>query len=89
MLFKGTKDVPGGDFLQDRRCRGRDGTTRSPAAITPAISRRCKKSQLPLMLKLEADRMVNALIPVEEFNKEIKVIMEERRWRTRRPSAIA
>jgi zinc protease len=41
-----------------------------------------QKSKLPLMLKLEADRMVNTLITQEEFSKEIKVVMEERRMRT-------
>ncbi|HYC48850.1 MAG TPA: pitrilysin family protein, partial [Burkholderiales bacterium] len=47
------------------------------------------RSQLELAIKLEADRMVNALIAPEEFEKEIRVVMEERRWRTEdRPRAL-
>jgi zinc protease len=34
------------------------------------------------MFELEADRMANALIAPEEFAKEIRVVMEERRLRT-------
>jgi len=33
-------------------------------------------------MKLEADRMANLDLSKEEFSKEIKVVMEERRWRT-------
>jgi zinc protease len=33
------------------------------------------------MMRLEADRMVNLAIRPEEFAREIKVVMEERRWR--------
>ena len=40
------------------------------------------KSQLPLSFRLEADRMTNLVLSQEEFAKEIKVVMEERRLRT-------
>jgi zinc protease len=33
-------------------------------------------------MKLESDRMHNLLMSEKEFGKEIKVVMEERRWRT-------
>lgn len=81
MLFKGTKNIPGGDFSKIvASVGGRDNafTSRDYTGYFQTV----QKSQLPLMFKLEADRMVNALIPPEEFAKEIKVIMEERRWRT-------
>ena len=81
MLFKGTKTMPGGDFSKlVAAVGGRDNafTSRDYTGYFQTV----QKSQLPLMLKLEADRMVNALIPPEEFVKEIKVIQEERRWRT-------
>ena len=81
MLFKGTKTIPGGDFSKIvAAAGGRDNafTSRDFTGYFQTV----QKSQLPLMLKLEADRMVNALIPPEEFIKEIKVIQEERRWRT-------
>ena len=41
-----------------------------------------EKSKLPISMKMEADRMQNLVITEEEFNKEIKVVMEERLWRT-------
>jgi zinc protease len=81
MLFKGTKTIPGGDFSKIvATVGGRDNafTSRDYTGYFQTV----QKSQLPLMIKLEADRMVNALIPPDEFSKEIKVIMEERRWRT-------
>ena len=81
MLFKGTKNNPNADFSKIvAAAGGRDNafTSRDYTGYFQTV----QKSQLSLMLKLEADRMVNALIPPEEFNKEIKVIMEERRWRT-------
>jgi zinc protease len=81
MLFKGTKTTPGGDFSKIvAAVGGRDNafTSRDYTGYFQTV----QKSQLPLMLKLEADRMVNALIPPDEFTKEIKVIQEERRWRT-------
>ncbi len=81
MLFKGTKTMPGGDFSKIvAAVGGRDNafTSRDYTGYFQTV----QKAQLPLMLKLEADRMVNALIPPDEFVKEIKVIQEERRWRT-------
>lgn len=81
MLFKGTKDVPSGEFSKRvAAVGGRDNafTSRDYTGYFQTV----QKSHLPLMIKLEADRMVNALIPDDEFEKEIKVIMEERRWRT-------
>jgi len=81
MLFKGTKEIPTGDFSKIvAAAGGRDNafTSRDYTGYFQTI----QKSQLPLMMKLEADRMVNALIASDEFVKEIKVVMEERRWRT-------
>jgi zinc protease len=40
------------------------------------------KSKLPLAMKLESDRMHNLQMAKMEFDKEIQVVMEERRWRT-------
>ena len=53
-----------------------------PATITPPISSNCRVDQLPLAFKLEADRMENLVLTEQEFSKEIKVVMEERRMRT-------
>ena len=81
MMFKGTKGNPKADFSKIvAAAGGRDNafTSRDYTGYFQTI----QKSQLPLMFKLEADRMVNTLITQEEFSKEIKVVMEERRMRT-------
>ena len=80
MMFKGTREVPAGEFSKiiaaaggrDNAFTGRDYT---------AYFQMLHKSKLPLALKLEADRMVNLVLAEEEFAREIKVVMEERRWR--------
>jgi zinc protease len=81
MMFKGTHALPAGEFSkQVSQAGGRENafTSRDYTAYHETI----QSSQLALMLQLEADRMQNALIAPDEFAKEIKVIMEERRWRT-------
>ena len=81
MLFKGTKAVPAGEFSRTiAEAGGRDNafTSRDYTGYFQTLH----KSQLGLAMRLEADRMVNALLLPEEFEKEIRVVMEERRWRT-------
>ena len=81
MMFKGTKDVPAGEFNKlVAAAGGRDNafTNRDYTAYFEQV----QKSELPLMLRLEADRMANLNLTDEEFAKEIKVVMEERRLRT-------
>lgn len=88
MMFKGTRDVPAGEFSRliaaaggrDNAFTGRDYT---------AYFQTLHKSQLDLALRLEADRMVNLVLSPEEFSREVRVVMEERRWRTEdRPHAL-
>ena len=89
MMFKGTKAVPAGEFSRViSEAGGRDNafTARDYTGYFQTLH----KSQLPLALKLEADRMVNLVLSPEEFAKEIRVVMEERRWRTDdRPRSLA
>ena len=81
MMFKGTNDVPAGQFSKtisanagkDNAFTNRDYTT---------YFEQLRSDKLELALKLEADRMVNLNITDEEFAKEIRVVMEERRLRT-------
>jgi len=81
MMFKGTKEIKPGQFSRiiaaaggrENAFTGRDYT---------AYFQQLEKSQLPLSIKLEADRMNNLVLTEEEFAKEIRVVMEERRWRT-------
>ncbi len=81
MMFKGTKDVPAGEF--SRRIAAAGGrenafTSRDHTAYFQTL----QKDRLELALKLEADRMVNLVLSADEFAKEIQVVMEERRLRT-------
>ena len=81
MMFKGTAKVPPGEFSRTvARAGGRENafTSRDYTAYHEQLH----KSRLPLALELEADRMVNLSFAEDEFSKELKVVMEERRSRT-------
>ncbi len=81
MMFKGTKSVKPGQFSRlIAAAGGRENAF--TATDHTCYFQQLEKSQLPLSFKLEADRMANLNITDEEFSKEIKVVMEERRWRT-------
>ena len=81
MMFKGTKQVPGGQF--SRLVAAAGGKENAFTATDHTVYfQQLEKSKLELSLKLEADRMANLQLTAEEFAKEIRVVMEERRWRT-------
>ncbi|HEY0561746.1 MAG TPA: pitrilysin family protein [Methylophilus sp.] len=81
MMFKGTKQVPAGQFSRMIAAAGGKENAFTGMDYT-CYFQQLEKSNLPLSFKLEADRMQNLQITDEEFAKEIKVVMEERRWRT-------
>jgi len=81
MMFKGTKAVPSGEYSKlVAAAGGRENafTSRDMTAYHVQVH----KSHLPLAFRLEADRMQNLVLTDEEFAKEIRVVMEERRLRT-------
>ncbi|MEO8628941.1 MAG: pitrilysin family protein, partial [Betaproteobacteria bacterium] len=81
MMFKGTKDVPPGEFSRAiARAGGRDNAFTNKDATV--YHQQLHKSKLALALKLEADRMANLILSEAEFSREIRVVMEERRLRT-------
>jgi zinc protease len=81
MMFKGTKSVPAGKFSRlIAAAGGKENAFTAQDQTT--YYQQLEKSNLPLSMKLEADRMANLNLTDEEFAKEIKVVMEERRWRT-------
>ena len=81
MMFKGTKAVPAGKFSRlIAAAGGKENAFTAQDQTT--YYQQLEKSNLPLSMKLEADRMANLNLTDEEFAKEIKVVMEERRWRT-------
>lgn len=81
MMFKGTKEVNSGEFSKRiAAVGGRDNAF--TARDFTAYFQQLHKSNLALAMSLEADRMRNLKLTEEEFSKEIKVVMEERRLRT-------
>jgi len=81
MMFKGTKDVPAGEF--SRRIAAAGGRENAfTAQDHTAYFQTLQKDRLELALKLEADRMANLALSADDFAKEIQVVMEERRLRT-------
>lgn len=81
MMFKGTKRVPAGQFSRLIAAAGGKENAFTGQDFT-CYFQQLEKSKLPLAFRLEADRMANLQITDAEFAKEIKVVMEERRWRT-------
>ncbi|MEO8343058.1 MAG: pitrilysin family protein, partial [Gallionella sp.] len=81
MMFKGTRDVPAGEFSRRIAEAGGHENAFTSTDYT-AYFQQLHKSQLPLAMKLESDRMQNLNLTAKEFGQEIKVVMEERRMRT-------
>lgn len=81
MMFKGTAENPGDRFSKTIAAAGGRENAFTSKDYT-AYFQQLHKSKLPLALSLEADRMQNLVLGAEEFAKEIRVVMEERRMRT-------
>ncbi len=81
MMFKGTAEVPDGEFSRlIAAAGGRENafTSRDHTVYHQTL----QADRLELALRLEADRMANLVLSPEEYAKEIQVVMEERRLRT-------
>ncbi len=81
LMFDGTKDYPAGQFDKIITSNGGQENAITSADYT-VYYEKLAVDKLPIALKLEADRMHNLLITPKQFNKEIKVVREERRMRT-------
>ncbi|HEY6094940.1 MAG TPA: pitrilysin family protein [Gallionellaceae bacterium] len=81
MMFKGTRSVPVGEFSKRIAAAGGRENAFTNYDYT-AYFQQLHKDKLPLAMQLESDRMHNLNLSDAEFKKEIKVVMEERRWRT-------
>jgi zinc protease len=73
--------VPAGEFSKRIAAAGGRENAFTNNDYT-AYFQQLDKTQLPLAMKLESDRMHNLNLSAAEFAKEIKVVMEERRMRT-------
>jgi zinc protease len=81
MMFKGTKAYPAGEFSRIISQNGGSENAFTSQDYT-AYFQTMEKSRLEVSFKLEADRMRNLVLPEDEFLKEVRVVMEERRMRT-------
>lgn len=89
MMFKGTSRHPAGEFS---RIIAENGGRENAFTGTDYTSyfQQLEKSRLAIAFELEADRMQNLLLNEQDFAKEIRVVMEERRLRTDdQPEALA
>src|SRR3569832_1436737 len=81
MMFKGTKTLKPGEFSARVAALGGRENAFTSKDYT-AYFQQIEKSRLGSVMALEADRMANLVFDKNEFAREIKVVMEERRWRT-------
>ena len=89
MMFKGTAKVPNDEFTRLSRIYGGSINAATFTNYTNYYQL-YPKTYFPLALELEADRMSNLLLRQQDFEPEIKVVMEERRQRTDdNPRALA
>lgn len=81
MMFKGTRTLGPGEFSKRVAALGGRENAFTSKDYT-AYFQQVEKSKLEKVMALEADRMANLVFDKDEFSREIRVVMEERRWRT-------
>ncbi len=88
LMFKSTEKIPVGEFSKIvARLGGQDNAFTSQDVT--AYFQRVSKAQLPKVMAMEADRMVNLKLTEKEVLTERDVILEERRSRVENsPSSI-
>ncbi|MFK5894007.1 MAG: pitrilysin family protein [Pseudomonadota bacterium] len=88
MMFKGTSQHPDDTFNKIIAANGGEDNAFTSRDYT-AYYQTLEKSRLDVSFKLESDRMRNLILRSEDFAQEIKVVQEERRWRTEdKPKAL-
>ena len=88
MMFKGTQRLKPNEFSRIIAEHGGRENAFTGYDYT-GYYQQLEKSRLPISFELEAERMRNLKLDDEEFRKEVKVVMEERRLRTEdRPEAL-
>lgn len=80
LMFKGTKNVPIGEFKKKIISKGGSINAYTTFDLT-AYTCNIAVEHLPMVLELEADRMQNLIFDEAETKAEQKVVMEERRMR--------
>ncbi len=80
LMFKGTEEIPASQFSKIVARNGGDDNAFTNHDIT-AYFQRVASDRLPLVMKMEADRMANLRLSEEDVATERDVILEERRSR--------
>ena len=89
MMFKGTERYPGNRFFELIDANGGEENAFTSRDYT-VYYELLEQGRLEIAFELEADRMRNLLMREADFEKERRVVMEERRMRTEdRPEALA
>ncbi len=81
LMFKGTKSVPAGEFSKSVARNGGNENAFTSQDYT-GYFQKVAKDRLELVMRLEADRMVNLTLSDEAVLTERDVLLEERRSRT-------
>jgi zinc protease len=80
LMFKGTEEIPPGQFSKIVARHGGEDNAFTNHDIT-AYFQRVAKDRLPMVMAMESDRMANLRLSEEDVATERKVILEERRSR--------
>lgn len=81
LMFKGTAKHPAGEFSKTVKTLGGEDnafTSQDYTAYFESVS----VENLPRVMEMEADRLVNLAPPAEHYTSEKQVVIEERRQRT-------
>ncbi len=81
LMFKGSEALQAGQFSKIIRGIGGEDNAFTSWDYT-AYFQSVAKDKLPIVMALEADRMMNVRLPQPEIDTELPVIIEERRMRT-------
>ncbi len=81
LMFKGTDKVPSGEFSKIVSRNGGQDNAFTSSDYT-AFFQQVAADKLPLVMEMEADRMVNLRIAEDQVASERDVVIEERRTRT-------
>jgi zinc protease len=81
MMFKGTKKYPDGQFDKLLEEAGAEGKNAFTSRDYTAYIQELPKSQLPLIIDIESDRMSHLVVDEKSFSTEREVVHNERRFR--------
>jgi zinc protease len=78
LMFKATDEIPAGEYSKIVARNGGQDNASTSFDYTNYFFR-VAKDRLPLMMKMEADRMTDLQLAEDEVKPELKVVQEERR----------